>query len=58
MTLKKIPTNPPTFDNIIPLKLLKFDKIHPYQTKAPDYIANRCTILHRQKNSDFFSELM
>ena len=36
---KKIPTHPP-FDNVIPLKLLKLDKILPYQTKAQDYITS------------------
>ena len=35
MTLRN--THPPTFDNVIPLKLLKLDKILPYQTKAQDY---------------------
>ena len=33
-------THPPTFDNVIPLKLLKLDKILPYQTKAQDYITS------------------
>ena len=31
-------THQPTFDNVIPLKLLKLDKILPYETKAQGYI--------------------
>ena len=47
-------TLPPTFDNVISLKLLKYNKIPPYQTKAPDYITNRSTFLHRHRHKTIF----
>ena len=44
-------THPPTFDNVIPLKLLKLDKILPYKKKAQDYITS-------PQHYDFFGGLI